>query len=204
MTNTYVLGAVKPNVRQAANDAGNMFGIATILGVGARDGVSDHPKGLALDFMVPGNLDKGNQVAQYFETNAAKYGVHYIIWKQHIINITERPNEGWRAMGDRGSITANHFDHVHVSFNNVAVGTQNAIKIPGIPGIPNPLGGAVNGAESLVKFFNFIGDPHNWLRVAEFQLGGLLVIIGLFMMTKGPETIAANAKQLAKIATVVK
>jgi hypothetical protein len=27
----------------------------------------------------------------------------------------ERSSEGWRYMSDRGSTTANHYDHVHVS-----------------------------------------------------------------------------------------
>jgi hypothetical protein len=28
-----------------------------------------------------------------------------------------RASEGWRYMEDRGSTTANHYDHVHVSTN---------------------------------------------------------------------------------------
>lgn len=201
MANIYVLGAVKPNVKQAANDAGNLFGITTILGVGARDGASDHPKGLALDFMCPNDSSKGDRVAQYFLTNAGKYGVHYIIWKQKIYNVTERASEGWRAMPDRGGVTANHFDHVHVSFNNVAVNNDASgnITIPGTPvGIPNPLG----GAESLVKLFQFVGDPHNWLRVAEFSAGGMLLVIGLVLMV--PKSLKLSPEQAAQIARFIK
>lgn len=52
---------------------------------------------------------------------AAKLGRHpamtsgaYVIWKQRIMS-ADRKSEGWRAMEDRGSVTANHFDHVHLS-----------------------------------------------------------------------------------------
>lgn len=197
MTNIYVLGAVKPNVRQAANDAGNLFGITTIYGVGTRDRVSDHPKGLALDFMCPNDSSKGDQVAEYFRTNAAKYGVKYVIWKQHIWNIGGSDH----AMEDRGSVTENHFDHVHVSFNNVAVNNDASgnINIPGTPiDLPNPL----SGAESLVKLFQFVGDPHNWLRVAEFQIGGILLIIGLVLMM--PKQLRLSPQQAAQIARFIK
>jgi hypothetical protein len=38
--------------------------------------------------------------------------VKYIIWRQRIWY----PSSGtWRGMADRGSATANHYDHVHVS-----------------------------------------------------------------------------------------
>jgi hypothetical protein len=38
-----------------------------------------------------------------------------VIWRQRINSGT-----GWRAMEDRGSITQNHYDHVHVSFDETA------------------------------------------------------------------------------------
>lgn len=218
--NTYVLGAVKPNVKQAANDAGNLYGITTIYGVGQRDGISDHPKGLALDFMVPGDSAKGDQVAQYFVTNAARYGVHYIIWKQSIVNISERPGEGWRPVPDRGSVTANHFDHVHVSFNNIAVNpaaTNASFGIPPIPGLPglpfaipnpsapNPLSGtidglqkAIEGVQKLTDFYTFISNPHNWLRVAMFVGGTNLMILALIIMATGNSSVKAAARTAVK------
>lgn len=194
MAHTYVLGAVKANVKQAANDAGNMFDIATIYGVGQRDGESDHPKGLALDFMVPGNSAKGDQVAQYFLSNATKYGVHYIIWKQQINNITERPSEGWRSMPDRGGVTANHYDHVHVSFNNVSVGAGASI-LPTV-NIPNPL----NGLGSLADAAKWITDTHNWYRVALFVLGMNLVLLALILIMAGGKSAATDiGKAVGKV-----
>jgi hypothetical protein len=41
-------------------------------------------------------------------------GVSQLIWQQHIWTV-QRGSEGWRAMEDRGSTTANHYDHVHVT-----------------------------------------------------------------------------------------
>jgi hypothetical protein len=49
--NRYSLGAVKPWVAKAASIIGPKFGISSIGGVGSRPNPSDHPKGLALDFM---------------------------------------------------------------------------------------------------------------------------------------------------------
>jgi uncharacterized protein YbdZ (MbtH family) len=37
--------------------------------------------------------------------------VKYIIWKQQI----RYPSGYWRVMEDRGSATANHYNHVHVA-----------------------------------------------------------------------------------------
>lgn len=197
--NTYVLGAVKPNVKQAAYDAGNLFGITTILGVGARPNKSDHPLGLALDFMTPGNSAKGDQVAQYFRDNAAKYGVTYVIWKQRIWNTGDAD---WQAMKDRGSVTANHFDHVHVSFKNVAV--SNAGIIPGIPNPLDSLGGAANALQDLGKLVQFATDPHNWLRVVMFQVGALLIVLALLMIvfSKGDVTKALKSASKTTVRSV--
>jgi hypothetical protein len=105
----------QPHVRAAAEAVGGMFGVPTVLGYGQRANVSDHPKGLALDFMVGNDSGMGQSVANYLQRNAAALGVTYIIWRQRIWNVS-RAAEGWRQMEDRGSRTANHYDHVHASF----------------------------------------------------------------------------------------
>lgn len=109
------LGAVRPHVKTAAEVVGGMFGVTSILGWGLRDNASDHPLGLALDFMVYTDATKGTGIATYCQQNAAALGVTYIIWNQSIWSVG-RAAEGWRRMPDRGNPTANHFDHVHVSF----------------------------------------------------------------------------------------
>ncbi len=37
-----------------------------------------------------------------------------MLWSRQIWTV-QRNSEGWRAMKDRGSTTANHEDHVHVT-----------------------------------------------------------------------------------------
>ena len=56
----------------------------------------------------------GWQVADFVRAHYVELGVSYVIYSQHIWSV-ERGGEGWRAMSDRGSTTANHYDHVHVS-----------------------------------------------------------------------------------------
>ena len=74
----------------------------------------DHGTGQALDIMVGGDSALGQAIADYVQAHAGSLGVSEILWSQHIWSV-ERSSEGWRAMEDRGSTTANHYDHVHVS-----------------------------------------------------------------------------------------
>lgn len=81
---------------------------------------SDHNDGKAVDIMIPNwsttNRPTGDAIAAYLKANASQYDVKYIIWRQQIWSVA-RSSEGWRPMADRGSYTANHYDHVHVSVN---------------------------------------------------------------------------------------
>ena len=113
--NTSQLGAVKSHVRSAANFLGCRFDKPTVLGVAGRAGNSDHPSGKALDFMV--DRSTGNALADCALRNQEALGVSYVIWRQRI-----NFGSGWEAMEDRGSPTANHMDHVHVSFESAAGG----------------------------------------------------------------------------------
>lgn len=106
-------GGVKPWVARAGHEMKTLFNIGTVGGVGSRSNKSDHPSGHALDFMCTGST--GDNLSAYAKQHAKRMGITYIIWQQRIWNIS-RAREGWRKMEDRGSITANHFDHVHVSF----------------------------------------------------------------------------------------
>ena len=72
----------------------------------------DHGSGRAVDIMISGAL--GWEIAEFVRANASSFGVSYIIYSQKIWSI-DRSGEGWRYMEDRGSTTANHYDHVHVS-----------------------------------------------------------------------------------------
>ena len=76
---------------------------------------SDHGRGLGADFMVYSNVTKGYQIAGFTKKHYKELNVSYIIWNQRIWSVG-RASEGWRPMADRGGATANHRDHVHVSF----------------------------------------------------------------------------------------
>lgn len=108
----YSLPGVKPYVLTAANELGGMFGIKSIGGVGNRPNASDHPGGKAIDLMTR----TGGQLAAFAMANAKRLNIKYIIWNQHIWSVGHA-NQGWRMMEDRGGDTANHKDHVHISFN---------------------------------------------------------------------------------------
>ncbi|WP_051215360.1 SH3 domain-containing protein [Granulicoccus phenolivorans] len=86
--------------------------ISSYGGVREADG-GYHSSGRAIDAMVS-NQALGQAVANYVRANAGSLGVTEVIWNQQIWT-TQRSSEGWRAMADRGSATANHMDHVHVS-----------------------------------------------------------------------------------------
>ena len=77
-----------------------------------RGGGGDHGSGRAVDIMVSGA--RGWEVANFVRENYAALGVSYVIYSQNIWSV-ERGGEGWRGMSSRGSATANHYDHVHVS-----------------------------------------------------------------------------------------
>lgn len=92
----------------------SLFGVTQIGGY--RPGGGDHSAGLALDVMVGGNKALGDRVARWSQANASALNIKYVIWYQRIWFPGKSANE-WRAMGDRGGATANHIDHVHLSFN---------------------------------------------------------------------------------------
>ena len=83
------------------------------------DPTSDHYTGKALDLMIPGYTTAkgkalGADVAAWARSNADALNVTYVIWNQHIWSV-QRSKEGWRLMADRGSDSANHLNHVHIS-----------------------------------------------------------------------------------------
>ncbi len=83
-----------------------------ITSYGTWRGDGDHGQGRAVDIMITG--ETGWEVANFLRENYSELGIEYIIFSQHIWSV-ERGGEGWRAMSDRGSTTANHYDHVHVT-----------------------------------------------------------------------------------------
>lgn len=110
---------LQPQAEAFRQEVAAKFGITNIGGYRAGD-PDDHGKGLAVDVMVPTNSDLGDQVAQYAIDNMDRAGISYIIWKQQFympVNNIYGPANTWNQMPDRGDDTANHNDHVHISFN---------------------------------------------------------------------------------------
>lgn len=192
----YNLGEVRPHVQAAADEIGGRFGVRTVLGVGDRPTPgSDHPKGLALDFMV--GAATGDQLAGYVQANAARLGVTYVIWRQRLWS-AGRADEGWRPMADRGSPTANHYDHVHVSFAPAPAGS---VTMPAVSPAPGADPAIVAG----------LLDPLPWLTdkltgqldeagaaivraVTGYVLAGVLVAGGLALVVVGLSRSASNRK----------
>jgi len=107
------LDGVKPHVAQVGHHLDGKFDVNDIGGAAGRAGGGDHPAGLALDFMV--DTATGNALADYVLANRKAFGVTYVIWRQRY-----NDGSGFTPMEDRGSPTANHMDHVHVSFQATA------------------------------------------------------------------------------------
>jgi hypothetical protein len=82
---------------------------------GGWDAHGEHSSGKAIDFMTS-DPALGQALADWARAHASELDLYDIIWQQHIWT-PARSGEGWRAMPDRGSATANHFDHVHISVN---------------------------------------------------------------------------------------
>jgi len=170
----YKLGAVKPHVQAAAEEIGPKFGIGSIGGWRATGSVpnSDHPKGLALDFMTF-NRSTGNAIVNYLIGNAGRLGVTYVIY--------------WRQIWQDGkwesySGPSPHIDHVHASFSagggsGGAIPAQN-VGVPGIGDIP-VLGELEHIAERL-------SDPEFWKRAGIYALGAALILMGIRMLLQRP------------------
>ena len=110
---------LKPQTAAFKEEIANLFGITSFSGYRPGDS-GDHGKGLAIDFMVPESSALGDQIAEYAIKNMASRGISYIIWKQRFyapFNSIYGPANTWNPMPDRGSVTENHYDHVHVSMN---------------------------------------------------------------------------------------
>ncbi|MEO5877191.1 MAG: hypothetical protein ABIS86_06445 [Streptosporangiaceae bacterium] len=109
-----------PHMQAVRNEIDALLGPFPAIGCYRGGDPQDHGSGNASDFMVaagtvPGSFGRqqGDRAAAYAIQNYARLGIKYVIWQQHIWN----PGvcRCWRPMGDRGSVTQNHLDHVHIS-----------------------------------------------------------------------------------------
>ena len=110
---------LQPQTAAFKEEIVNLFGITSFSGHRPGDS-GDHGKGLAIDFMVAESSELGDRIAEYAIQNMASRGISYIIWKQRFyapFDSKYGPANTWNPMPDRGSVTENHYDHVHVSMN---------------------------------------------------------------------------------------
>lgn len=110
---------LQPQAEAFRQEIAAKFGITNIGGYREGD-PDDHGQGLAVDVMVPTSSQLGDQVAQYAIDNMDRAGISYVIWKQQFYMPVDNiygPANTWNQMPDRGGDTANHYDHVHISFN---------------------------------------------------------------------------------------
>jgi hypothetical protein len=104
---------VMPQVAESCDQIMNaVHGVKNLGGYSSRSGASCHPRRLAIDFMVGSDRELGDQLAEYVLENRVELGVTGVIWQQRSSYL----GQPWKYMSDRGSATANHRDHVHVSF----------------------------------------------------------------------------------------
>jgi hypothetical protein len=158
-------GGVMQHVAAAGDEIVRVFGPMPggIGGVGQRSGPSDHPLGLALDFMTMSNVALGTAVEQYIYDHAAQMSMKYNIFRQRI----RYPGGGWSGMEDRGSPTANHMDHVHTSF----------MAIPGQVG-SGPGGGAPAPDPWYVTLWGDITGAFNWFKDSIKAVGDMAAKFG--------------------------
>lgn len=164
---SYALGPVKKHVEDAAYAIGPKYGIKTIYGFAA--GQFDHPKGLALDFMI-NNIDNGRSVGDalnsYVLANTAAFNITYTIWYRQYYG----KENGFKPTPYTGA--SPHTDHVHVSFSPTAgTGVANGGGLPG-------------RFKDTSTFADTVTDPGTWLRLATILAGMALVFWGLWRVMK--------------------
>ena len=116
------MNGLTPHTKKMKVALAKKFGITSfsLFRAGDDDGTGHgHNSGMAVDFMVPVNSAQGDQLAEYLTKHMDELGVYYIIWKLRFYMPQQNiygPANTWNIMPNRGGVTANHYDHVHVSF----------------------------------------------------------------------------------------
>jgi hypothetical protein len=90
---------------------------------------SDHWVGKAFD--VHSSVKSMDTMADWLMNNFKSLNLKYVIWQQQI-----NSGSGWRNMKDRGSATANHMDHIHVStYHTGGLVEKTKLKLNEVPAI---------------------------------------------------------------------
>jgi hypothetical protein len=113
---------ITPRMREVRDEIDRRFGPFPAIGCYRPGSDGEHPLGRACDFMLSSggvmptasSIQHGYDIAAWAQANASRLGIMYIIYRQRIWDV-RMASSGWVPMADRGSITANHYDHVHIS-----------------------------------------------------------------------------------------
>jgi hypothetical protein len=113
---------ITPRMREVRDEIDRRFGPFPSIGCYRPGSDGEHPLGRACDFMLDSggvmpdasSIQRGYDIAAWAQANASRLGIMYIIYRQRIWDV-RMASSGWVPMEDRGSITANHYDHVHIS-----------------------------------------------------------------------------------------
>ena len=114
--------SITPRMREVRDEVDRRFGPFSAIGCYRAGSDGEHPLGRACDFMLStggvmpaaASIQKGYDIAAWAQANASRLGIMYIIYRQRIWDV-RMASSGWVPMENRGSITANHYDHVHIS-----------------------------------------------------------------------------------------
>jgi len=114
--------SITPRMREVRDEVDRRFGPFSAIGCYRAGSDGEHPLGRACDFMLSTGgvmpaaswIQKGYDIAAWAQANASRLGIMYIIYRQRIWDV-RMASSGWVPMENRGSITANHYDHVHIS-----------------------------------------------------------------------------------------
>jgi hypothetical protein len=114
--------SITPRMRSVRDEVDRRYGPFSAIGCYRPGSDGEHPLGRACDFMLSTGgvmpaaswIQKGYDIAAWAQANASRLGIMYIIYRQRIWDV-RMASSGWVPMENRGSITANHFDHVHIS-----------------------------------------------------------------------------------------
>jgi hypothetical protein len=113
---------ITPRMREVRDEVDRRFGPFSAIGCYRPGSDGEHPLGRACDFMLStggvmpaaASIQLGYDIAAWAQANASRLGIMYIIYRQRIWDV-RMASSGWVPMENRGSITANHYDHVHIS-----------------------------------------------------------------------------------------
>jgi hypothetical protein len=167
----FVGWGVKPHVQKAADQMQAIFHYKRIWGWPGNGETGDHPKGLALDFMVYGDAIKGQQTANYLVTNYDNLGLTYIIWNRQSYS---KPRGTWKRYNGFNP----HTDHVHASFAPKLGPSTD----PTPDGPPTPDPSPEKESVDLSRIVDIFTDKRSWLRLGYFIFGFALIVAGVIRL----------------------